>query len=285
MKSIVVGVTETETSQLAARRAVELAVTAGATVHFVTAVKEAQVEVLEQDARTRDAPDDLQHLADGEAERFQVEELGTDVAGDADGLEVPVRRGAPVELERGRCVHAELVLAEARRHVRVGLRVHVGVHADRDRRDDAQARGDLADALEFRGRFDVDGTHPCAEGRLDLGLGLPDPREDDLRRIAAGREDAGEFPAGDDVEAEALPREEVEDREVPVGLHGEADEVRATGEGGLEGVGGGFERRARVDVGRGAEGRRDVVEGDVVPDEPSGLEVGSRHGRGLTPCR
>ena len=100
----------------------------------------AQVEVLEQDARPRDAPDDLQHLADGETERFQVEELGTDVAGDPDGFEVPVRRGAPVELERGRCVHAELVLAEARRHVRVGLRVHVGVHADRDRRDDAQAQ-------------------------------------------------------------------------------------------------------------------------------------------------
>ena len=96
---------------------------------------------------------------------------------------------------------------------------------------------DLADAIEFRRRLHVDGTHPRAEGRLDLGLGLPDAGEDDLRRIAAGREDAGEFPAGDDVEAEALPREEVEDREVPVRLHREADEVRATGEGGLEGVG------------------------------------------------
>jgi nucleotide-binding universal stress UspA family protein len=47
MKSIVVGVTETDTSQLAARKAVELASAVGATVHFVTAVKEAEVQVLE----------------------------------------------------------------------------------------------------------------------------------------------------------------------------------------------------------------------------------------------
>ncbi|MFM7253420.1 MAG: universal stress protein [Ilumatobacteraceae bacterium] len=47
MESIVVGVTETETSQLAARKAAEWAAATGGTVHFVTAVKEAEVQVLE----------------------------------------------------------------------------------------------------------------------------------------------------------------------------------------------------------------------------------------------
>jgi nucleotide-binding universal stress UspA family protein len=84
MKSIVVGVTETETSQLAARRAVELAVTAGATVHFVTAVKEAQVEVLEMGGDSWE----LNSLEEARAKvaRF-IESMGVAVSHTVDALE------------------------------------------------------------------------------------------------------------------------------------------------------------------------------------------------------
>ena len=44
---IVVGVTGSETSQRAARQAVEIAVALGATVHFVTAVSHGELEVVE----------------------------------------------------------------------------------------------------------------------------------------------------------------------------------------------------------------------------------------------
>lgn len=47
IQRIVVGVTESETSQLAARTAAEYAAATGATLHVVTAVRRAQHEVIE----------------------------------------------------------------------------------------------------------------------------------------------------------------------------------------------------------------------------------------------
>lgn len=47
VQRIVVGVTATETSQLAARRAVELAVAINAVVHFVTVIRHDKADILE----------------------------------------------------------------------------------------------------------------------------------------------------------------------------------------------------------------------------------------------
>ena len=76
-QNIVVGVADTETSQVAGRKAVELAEAMGATVHFVTAVTDGEVAVIEvgSDRFVLDTVE-TSRLA---VERF-VETLGSSIA-------------------------------------------------------------------------------------------------------------------------------------------------------------------------------------------------------------
>ena len=83
--------------------------------------------------------------------------------------------------------------------------------------------------------------------------GLADAGEHDPCGIAAGGDDARELAAGDDVEAAAEAREEVQDSEVGIGLERIADEMGDAPERLVEGAEAAFERRARVHVARRAE--------------------------------
>ena len=55
---------------------------------------------------------------------------------------------------------------------------------------------------------------PAASAASISASRLADAGEDDLARIAAGGDHARELAAGDDVEAAAQPREQIQDREV-----------------------------------------------------------------------
>ncbi len=88
----------------------------------------------------------------------------------------------------------------------------------------AQASRHRVDAIEFRGRLDVE-THDVGLQRLlDLPFSLADAREHDLGGITASRKHAGKLTAGNDVEACAQPRQDVEHREVGIRLHRIADQ-------------------------------------------------------------
>ena len=93
----------------------------------------------------------------------------------------------------------------------MGLGVDVGIDAQRDRRTLAQAAGDVVERLQFGGRFDVEAEDAGSQRGAHFLARLADAREHDLGRIAAGRQHAGQFAAGDDVEAGAEAGEDVED--------------------------------------------------------------------------
>ena len=99
---------------------------------------------------------------------------------------------------------------------------------------------------------------PSSSARCISASVFPTPENTILRRIGAGRDRARQLAAGDDVEAAAQAREQVQDRQVRVGLHRVADQVRHVGEGAIELAEGVLERCARVD-----EARRAVARGDV----------------------
>ncbi len=88
-------------------------------------------------------------------------------------------------------------------------------------------RATAVDSLEFGRRLDVEAQDVGRERALDLRLGLADAGKHRLARVAAGREDALEFAAGDDVESGPAPGQQVEHRQVRVGLHRVADERAA----------------------------------------------------------
>ncbi len=78
------------------------------------------------------------------------------------------------------------------------------------RRAHAHALRQTVQMFEFARRFDVEAVDRERERLLHFGVALADPGEDDFARIAAGCYDARELAAGDDVEAAAQTREEVE---------------------------------------------------------------------------
>ena len=135
----------------------------------------------------------------------------------------------------------------------MGAGVDVRVHAQGNRRALAEAGGHFLQALQFLGGFDVEAVHADFQGATHVLAALADTGEDDLARLAAGGQHALQFTARDDVEAGAQARQQVQHAEVGVGLHGEAHQVRQTGQ--RIGVGAvlGLDVGAGIDVGGGAE--------------------------------
>src|SRR5690606_26375938 len=92
------------------------------------------VDVLELDAVLRELLDELDEARDRVGERRRLRELRADVEVDAGDLQALRAGGFAEQAARLLHRHAELVLLEARRDVRVRLRVDVGVDAQRDLR-------------------------------------------------------------------------------------------------------------------------------------------------------
>ena len=117
-----------------------------------------------------------------------------------------------------------------------------------------EALGDRGEALELARGLDVEAQDAGVERRPPSRLRvLPTPENTTLSRIAAGGEHARELAAGDDVEAAAETREQIEHREVRVRLHRVADEMRQAANARVELAVRAFERRARIDVAGRAE--------------------------------
>src|SRR5579875_3338266 len=245
----------------------------------------AQVEVpqLGREPGIGELIEQVPHAAEGIDEGRRVGELRADVAVDADRGDVRQRVRAAIGGERVGDGDAELALLHAGGDVRVRLRVDVGVHPQRDRCADAEACGDALDGLQLLGRLDVEHQDALLERVGDLLGGLADAREHDAPRVGSGAQRLPELAARHDVEAGPSAREEVEDGEVVVRLHREADEMRGAGERRVEGVKAREQRRAAVDVERGAVALGEPCERDLLAAELAvavGEGGGGFHGAG-----
>ena len=201
----------------------------------------------ERDALGREGVDETQHLARRLAIRLELGDLRADVDVDAVYGDARQRGGVAVERRRVGERDAELALLQSRRDVRMRLRIDVGIHAEAHRGDLSHAGGNGRQVRELARRFDVEAEDAGRERRLHLRFGLADAGEDDLARITADSDHAGELSCGDDVEAAALSCKKIEDGEVGVRFHRVADQVRNRRECRVEGAIRAFQHRLRVD--------------------------------------
>ena len=169
-------------------------------VDVVDAEPASHVEVPQGDALFLQAVNDLEDLVGCVREGLQVKELRADVAVDADGLEVGIGCGLLIEGLGALYWDAELVLLEARRDVRMGLRVNVRVHPYGERCPEAKAPRGAGESLELGLGLYVEAEDAGLQRELHLGDGLAYSGVDDLVGIRAGAERPLQLAAGDDVE-------------------------------------------------------------------------------------
>ena len=123
-----------------------------------------------------------------------------------------------------------------------------------------RAAGDGIERFEFGGRLDVEAADARRQRSLHLGRRFADAGKHYPRGIAAGGDDSRELAAGDDVEAAAQAGQDVQYSEVGIRLDRVADQMRHARECRVEDAEPGLERRARIDVARGAEALGDLRE-------------------------
>ena len=166
----------------------------------------------------------------------------------------------------------------------MGLGVHIRIDAQGYRSGPAGPCGEARDALQFLFGLDVEAQDASFEGGADLGFGFPHAREHHLARVSAGGDHPRKLSAGDDVETRAQSREQVEDRQVRIGLHCIADQHVAARAGHGKLVEGAAEGGARIDVARGAEIAGDTLKRNRFRVKCPCLEAERRHA-GLFFCR
>ncbi len=212
-----------------------------------------QVHVAQRDAVGFEPVDEFEHLPGGLRTGRDFGDLRADVAVDTVHRDTGKVGGAPVESERVFEGDTELALLETGRDVGVRFRVDVGIHPQRNRGDLACASGDRIQRLELGGRLDVEAPDAGRQRGFHFDRRLADAGEHDLRRIAAGGDDPRQLAAGNDVEAASEAREDVQYSQVGIRLDGVANEMGNAVERGREGAKPILERRARIDIARGAE--------------------------------
>jgi hypothetical protein len=190
---------------------------------------------------------------------------------DSDDLEMRKRPGALVLLDGAANVDAELRLLHARRDVGVRLGIDVGIDAQRNRRFAADRRRHLVEQIELGSGFDVEGENALAQGVRHLVARLADAREHDRSRVGSRPPGAEQLAPRDDVEPTTFASEETQHREVRVRFDRVAHEVWRRGERFVEDVVVATQRRRAVDVARGADFGRNLLERYVLGAELAGL--------------
>ncbi len=99
-----------------------------------------------------------------------------------------------IELFGRRDIHAEFVLAQAGRDIWMSDGVHVGIHANGNRRRFARFDGRLARCIRFRLRFAVEAVNALLEGIRESRLRFSDSGENDRLRVRLPQREPGTAP-------------------------------------------------------------------------------------------
>ena len=191
------------------------------------------------------------------------DDLRADVTGQADQVQVGIRRRLARDLERLGHGDAELGLSQTGGEVGMGVRIDVGVDAQADLRAPSRRLRATRDPLELFDRLDVDRANVRRDGSIDLCVRLADARKDDLRGRNPRRQGALQLAARHDVRARPLARQQAQDGLRGVRLHRVAQLRRAArhrlGESSVASLDGG----RGVGVGRCTDLGRDLMQRDA----------------------
>ena len=149
----------------------------------------------------------------------------------------------------------------------MGLRVHVRIHADRDRGHLSEGSGHAGDVIQLRNAFDIEAVDALFERESDFLIGLADAGINDLRQVAARGLHAQEFAARHDVEPGTELREQADDADIRARLHGVKNVVRMRAKRAVVVAEGGLNGLAAVDEGWGAILVGEFRHGNVLTEE------------------
>ena len=198
------------------------------------------------------------------AERIELGDLAADMhvdAGDAHAVELG---GAGINVARTADRNAEFVFGFSGGDLGVGLRVDVGIDADRDiggaallrRRSRPGARAPASDSTLTQ-------RMPCSTASASSRAVLPTPENMIFSRRHAGAARAQKFALGDHVGAGAEPRQRRDHGLIGIRFHRIADQRVDVGEGLREHAIMPLKRRGRIAIERRADGVRQRDQIDV----------------------
>ena len=150
----------------------------------------------------------------------------------------------------------------------MGLRVDVGIDAQRHGRCRALRRRDSRNRLEFGFRLHVETQNVFVEGQRDFPRRLADAGKGYARTRHASGAGAAQFAFRDDIHSRAEPRQGFEHGLIRIRLERVADQRRRVGESVAKHLEMPDQRRARIAI----EGRADV------PREPREIDPFGAHG-------
>ena len=208
-----------------------------------------------------------QHLAQHLVEDRRVEDLRADVAAYAREPQGRPLRRLVVERLGGLQPDPELVFAEPRRNVRVGLGVDVRVDAQGNGGPCPDANRDLAQQVQLLFRLAVERTDALLKCVLEFGCRLADTRIDHGRGVPAGAQHTVELAAGDDVESRAFGHKQRQHCERRVRLDRVMDLVRHIGQGAFVGAVIVSDGAGRIDIGWRARRPGDSAQGRALAVE------------------
>ena len=134
----------------------------------------------------------------------ELRDLRTDVTFDAVYLNTLHARSKRVETHRVGVRHAKLVRLEACGNVRMRFCVNVRIDPKSDSRALAIRDCDLVYTVELSFGFDVEAKDVVRERERNLVMAFTYARENHFAGITAGRDNALQFTAGNNVESRAL---------------------------------------------------------------------------------
>ena len=209
------------------------------------------------------------------------------MAVDAPDVQMRQAGGVPVSLFGIVHRNAEFVGFQTGGDIRMGLRVYIGIDAQRNRRAAAETRGDAVDAVQFGQGFDVEAFDACLKRIFDFGFAFAYAGKNGFAGIPAGRQHTLKLAAGNDVKTAAERGEMAQDAEVAVGFDGVTQQgVAAESIGiGAVGIGEGLlavnvEGRAEL-FGQPAQGEFFAIEGHALAFRLGGGFGGGQRQAGL----
>ena len=161
----------------------------------------AQVKGPDGNAHAPQAIHQRHHLVERLHHGRGIQQLRSDVATDAFQQKVRVRRGLLVERLGLADIDSEFVFPQPGGDVRMGGGIDVRVHAERNARLHAAARGQRFDQNQLRFGLAIEAVDAALKRVFDLVGGLAYARKYHLGRIAAGFQHPEQFSARYDVEA------------------------------------------------------------------------------------
>ena len=126
--------------------------------------------------------DEIGHALQRLLKRADIGDLRPDVDAHSSHRQIRLLRRLRVERPRLGNRHAELVLMQSGRNIRMSFRRNVRIHPHRDRRPFLQSRRGCRKQVQFRCAFNVEQQYPRAQGKFHLRRGFAHAGEHNLAR-------------------------------------------------------------------------------------------------------